>query len=292
MKGEKKPAKRFNGRRLEESFFMGLMLFACALVAGSLGFILITVLIKGLPSLSLAMITEIPSGGYYLGKGGGILNAILGSLYLAGGGTLLALLFSVPLALFLQVYAGRSRLALVTRLALDVLWGIPSIVYGAFGFILMLAMGLRSSLLGGILALAFLELPILTRAIDEVIRMIPADLTQASFAVGATRFETAVHVVTRQALPGMITAVLLAFGRGMGDAASVLFTAGYTDRLPTSLLRPVASLPLAIFFQLGTPYPEVQRRGYAAALILTVIVLTVSLGARWMSRRLSKFTIK
>jgi phosphate transport system permease protein len=122
--------------------------------------------------------------------------------------------------------------------------------------------------------------------------MIPADLAQASFAVGATRFETAIHVVIRQALPGIITAVLLAFGRGMGDAASVLFTAGYTDRLPTSLLRPVASLPLAIFFQLGTPYPEVQQRGYAAALILTVIVLTVSLGARWLSRRLSKFTVK
>jgi phosphate transport system permease protein len=292
MKDDIKRARRFNRRRIEEVFFKGLMILACGLVAGSLGFILITVLIKGLPSLNLAMITETPKGGYYLGKEGGILNAIVGSLYLAGGGTLLALLFSVPLALFLQVYAGQSRLALVTRLALDVLWGIPSIVYGAFGFILMLALGLRSSLLGGILTLAFLELPILTRAIDEVIRMIPADLSQASFAVGATRFETAIHVVIRQALPGIITAVLLAFGRGMGDAASVLFTAGYTDRLPTSLLRPVASLPLAIFFQLGTPYPEVQQRGYAAALILTVIVLTVSLGARWLSRRFSKFTVK
>jgi phosphate transport system permease protein len=283
---------RLNHRRLEESLFTCLMIIACCLVAGSLGFILITVLIKGLPSLSLAMITETPKGGYYLGKEGGILNAIVGSLYLAVGGTLLALMISVPLALFLQAYASRSRLALVTRLSLDVLWGIPSIVYGAFGFILMLALGLRSSLLGGILALAFLELPILTRAIDEVIRLIPSDLSQASFALGATRFETAIHVVTRQALPGIITAVLLAFGRGIGDAASVLFTAGYTDRLPTSLLRPVASLPLAIFFQLGTPYPEVQQRGYAAALILTFIVLTVSLGARWLSRKLSKFTIK
>jgi phosphate transport system permease protein len=93
-------------------------------------------------------------------------------------------------------------------------------------------------------------------------------------------------------LPGIITAVLLAFGRAIGDAASVLFTAGYTDRMPTSLLRPVASLPLAVFFQLGTPFPEVQQRAYASALILTVIVLAISLGSRWLANRLNKFTIK
>lgn len=284
--------KHFTWRRFEEKLFQALMLLAFALVVGALGFILATILIKGLPALNLAMLTETPQGGYYLGKGGGILNAIAGSLDLAVGATLLALLFSLPLALFLQAFAGRSRWARWVRLALDVLWGIPSIVYGAFGFTLMLAVGLRSSLLGGILALALLELPILTRSIDEVIQMIPPDLPQASFALGANRLETAIHVITRQALPGMVTGILLAFGRGIGDAASVLFTAGYTDRMPNSLFRPVASLPLAIFFQLGTPYPEVQQRGYAAALILTAIVLAVSLGARFISRRLSRFTIK
>jgi hypothetical protein len=82
------------------------------------------------------------------------------------------------------------------------------------------------------------------------------------------------------------------FGRGIGDAASVLFTAGYTDRIVTSLMRPTASLPLAVFFQLGSPYPEVQQRGYAAALILTIIVLAVSLGSRWISARLNKYTVK
>jgi phosphate transport system permease protein len=192
------------------------------------------------------------------------------------------------MALYLQVYARRSRLAEGVRLSLDVLWGIPSIVYGAFAFSLMLALGMRASLLGGILVLALLELPILTRAIDEVIRMVPKDLEQASFAVGANRYETAIHVISRQIVPGIVTAVLLAFGRGIGDAASVLFTAGYTDRLPVSLLRPVASLPLAVFFQLGTPYPEVQKRAYAAALVLTIIVLIISLGARWLSGRMSK----
>ncbi len=279
-------------RHIEEAFFKFLMVLSLVLVAGSLGFILLTVIVKGLPALNLAMVTQTPKGGFYLGREGGILNAIIGSLYLALGGTLLALVFSMPLALYLQAYARRTGWADIVRLALDVLWGIPSIVYGAFGFTLMLALGMRASLLGGIITLAFLELPIMTRAMDEVIRMMPHEMEQAAYAVGATRLETATRVVTRQMLPGILTAVLLAFGRGIGDAASVLFTAGYTDRIPTSLMRPVASLPLAVFFQLGTPFPEVQKRAYASALILTVIVLAISLGSRWIASRLSRYTIR
>lgn len=279
-------------QKIEEKIFKFLMIASFALVAGSLGFILITVLIKGLPALSWSMISQSPKGGYYLGKEGGILNAIVGSLYLAAGGTLLALIFSLPLALFLEAYLRRSRWADFVRLSLDVLWGIPSIVYGAFGFTIMLALGMRSSLLGGIIVLAFLEMPIMTRAMDEVIRMVPFDLEQAAYALGSTRLETALRVITRQMLPGLVTAILLAFGRGIGDAASVLFTAGYTDRIPTSLLRPAASLPLAVFFQLGTPYPEVQRRAYASALILTFIVLAISLASRWVSNRLARNTVR
>jgi len=284
--------KRFRRRHIEESIFKILMYLSFLLVASSLGFILVTVLVKGLPAMNWAMLTQTPKGGYYLGKEGGILNAIIGSLYMAGGGTLLALLVSLPMALFLEIYARQSRLANLIRLSLDVLWGIPSIVYGAFAFIIMLAVNMRSSLLGGIIVLALLELPIMVRAMDEVIRLTPPDLEAASLALGATRLETAIHVVSRQVLPGIVTAVLLAFGRGIGDAASVLFTAGYTDRIPTSLLRPAASLPLAVFFQLNTPFPEVQRRAYAAALILTMIVLVISLGSRWLSGRLSKYAVK
>lgn len=279
-------------RHIEEAILKGLMLLSFLVVAGALVLILGTVLVKGLPALTWQMITQTPKGGYYLGKEGGILNAIIGSLYLAGGGTLLALVFSLPIALYLETYANRSSWGRTVRLALDVLWGIPSIVYGAFGFTLMLSLGLRASLLGGIIALALLELPIMTRAMDEVIRLMPADLKQASLALGSTHLETAIHVVTRQMLPGILTAILLAFGRGIGDAASVLFTAGYTDRIPTSLMRPVASLPLAVFFQLGTPFPEVQQRAYASALVLTVIVLTISFGSRWVSAYMGKYTVK
>ena len=283
---------RWARRHVAEAIVKFLMLLSFVVVAASLGLILWTIISRGLPSLSWSMITQIPKGGYYMGKEGGVLNAIIGSLYLAGGGTLLALVFSLPIALYLNTYLGDSQWGQYVRLSLDVLWGIPSIVYGAFGFALMLELGMRASLLAGIVVLGLLELPIMVRAMDEVIRRMPVDLEQAAFALGSTKLEVAVRVVTRQMLPGIVTAILLAFGRGIGDAASVLFTAGYTDRIPTSLLRPTASLPLAVFFQLSTPYPEVQRRGYASALILTVVVLVISLGSRWMSNRFNRYTVK
>jgi phosphate transport system permease protein len=277
---------------LEERCFKVLMIGSTVIVLGSLVLILTTVAWRGLPALTWDMLTQVPKGGYYLGKEGGILNAIVGSLYLAGGGTALALVASLPIALYLQLYAARSRWAELVRLALDVLWGVPSIVYGAFGFIIMLWLGMRASLLGGIIALAFLELPIMARGMDEAIAMVPRALKEASFALGATRLETALKVVVRQTGPALLTAILLAFGRGIGDAASVLFTAGYTDRLPDSVLGPAASLPLAVFFQLGTPFPAVQQRAYASALILTVIVLALCLISRWLSRRLTEHVVR
>lgn len=279
-------------KRLEERFFVFLMRLSFLLVAGTLVLILAIVVIRGLPGLNWSMISQTPKGGFYLGKEGGILNAIAGSLYLAGGGTLLALMLALPIVLYMDVYGRGAGWAGFVRLLLDVMWGVPSIVYGAFGFTLMLAVGLRASLLAGILVLALLELPIMARAMDEVIKMIPHDLKEVTFALGATRLEVATTVIVRQALPGIITGVLLAFGRGIGDAASVLFTAGYTDRMPTSLLRPAASLPLAVFFQLGTPYPEVQQRGYASALILTFVILAVSVGSRWIAARLGRNIVK
>ncbi|MBN1582737.1 MAG: phosphate ABC transporter permease PstA [Anaerolineae bacterium] len=284
--------KRLKYRHLEERFFVALMIASLVIVLGSLVLILATVTVKGLPALNWAMLTQVPKGGYYLGKEGGILNAITGSLALAGGATALSFVISLGVVFYLQLFAQNARIVELVRLALDVLWGVPSIVFGAFGFTLMLWMGMRASLLGGTIALALLELPVMVRTMDEVMRMAPFELKEAAYALGSTRLEVALRVLLRQTLPGLMTAVLLAFGRGIGDAASVLFTAGYTDRLPTSPLRPVASLPLAVFFQLGTPVPEVQQRAYAAALVLTVIILIISLGSRLLTRRLTRHIVQ
>ena len=269
------------------------MIASAFIMTASLSYILIIILLKGLPALNLDMITKTPKGGYYIGKEGGILNAIAGSLILGLGSTLLALAASLPVVIYLHLYLKRrSRLAAAVRFVLDVLWGIPSIVYGAFGFTLMAFFGLRASLLAGMVTVALLIFPIITRSIDEAFKMIPFELKQACFALGSTRLETAVNVILRQALPGILTAALIGFGRGIGDAASVLFTAGFTDSLPYSLFKPVATLPLAIFFQLGTPFPEVQQRGYASALVLTLIILCISILSRMLSKRFTRNIVK
>lgn len=280
-------------RKLEENIFKILMIISAAIISGVLVLILGAIIIKGLPAMNLDMVTRTPQGGYYLGREGGVLNAIIGSLYIALGSTFLALVVSLPVVLYLNVYLKkRSRLAAFTRFSFDVLWGVPSIVYGAFGFTIMIFLGLRASLLGGIIAVTFLIFPVMARAMDEVMSMMPREIMEASFAVGATRLQTAIRVVVRQAVPGIMTAILVAFGRGIGDAASVIFTAGFSDSIPSSLLRPAATLPLAIFFQLGTPIPEVRDRAYASAFILTVIILFVSLAARAFSGKLSRFVVK
>jgi len=258
------------------------------IILGVLGYILFTIVSKGLPSLSLDMISKLPNGGFYLGKEGGILNAILGSLYLIAGAVILALALSIPVTMYINFYLPKkSRFASTVRFSFDILFGIPSIVYGAFGFAVMIFFGLKASLLGGIVAVGMLITPIIMRSLDEVARLVPKDLTETPLSLGATKFEM-IKIILRQLLPGITTAVLLAIGRGIGDAATVLFTAGYTDNIPTSLSHPTATLPLAIFFQLGSPSEEVQSRAYAAALILTIIILILSLSARYFSRKLSK----
>lgn len=278
--------KKFSAKRLEELLFSVLMKASAVIVFGSLFVIIGTIIARGIGSMNLDMITKTPEGGYYLGKEGGVLNAIIGSFILTIAATVLALLISLPVVLYINIFKRKgSRLAVVIRMSLDFLWGIPSIVYGAFGFTIMMFFGISASLLGGIITVTLFILPIMARAMDEVISMVPRDLLEASYSLGATKYETAFKVATRQALPGIVSAALIAFGRGIGDAASVLFTAGFSDRITLSLFQPAATLPLAIFFQLGTPFPEVQERAYASAFILTVLILIISILARFLTSR-------
>ncbi|AGB01498.1 phosphate ABC transporter permease PstA [Methanoregula formicica] len=280
-------------RRLyEEHIFRGLMYVSVAIVLCSLLAVFAIVVIKGASALNIAMVTQTPQGGYYLGKQGGILNAIIGSVYLSVGAILLAISISLPAAWYLQKFGRASKIAHAIRTMLDIASGIPSLLYGAFIFLIMIMFQARASLLWGIITVGIFIAPLLTRAFDEVMQMVPEKLKEASYSLGATRWETVFRVVTRQAFPGLITAVLVSFGRAIGDAASVLFTAGYTDSIPTSLGDPVATLPLAIFFQLSTPFPQVQERAYASGIILLAIVLIISLGSRYLSKRMAHYSIK
>ncbi|HPA27834.1 MAG TPA: ABC transporter permease subunit [Acidobacteriota bacterium] len=264
-----------------------------AALAVGLFSITVTVFMKGLPSLSWQVLTQTPKGGYVMGKEGGILNAILGSVIIGLAATVLSLVYSLPIVFYINIYRfSKSKFSRSVRFFLDLLWGIPSIVYGAFGFAIMIMFKLPASMLAGIITLSFLVLPIMARTMDETLRMIPFEMKQAAYSLGATRFEISTKIILKQALPGLLTATLLAFGRGIGDAASVLMTASYTDSLPSSPFAPVATLPLAVFFQLSTPFREIQERGYAAAFVLTIMMLLVSLAARWMSKGLSKYVVR
>jgi phosphate transport system permease protein len=279
--------------KAEEIFFRVIMFLSSMIIAATLFLIIFSIFYKGLPSLSWDMVSQTPKGGFYFGKEGGILNAIVGSIYLAGGSTLLALAIGLPLALFLNIHlVSRKKMVNAIRFFLDLLWGIPSIVYGAFGFTLMIYLGLKTSLLAGIITVTLFILPIMVRAMDEVIKTIPIGLLEASYSLGSTKSETAYRIFFKQTIPGIVTAILLSFGRAIGDAASVLFTTGYTDHMPTSLTQPTATLPLAIFFQLSVPIKEVQNRAYASAAVLVFIILIISILSRIFARKFQKNQIK
>ena len=278
-------------RKLEEKIFKILMVLASAIILAILLYIIWIIIRKGLHSMSWEMISKIPSGGFYLGKEGGILNAILGSIFLILGSVFISTLVSLPVALYINfILRKNSWFATIARFSMDILFGIPSIVYGAFGFMIMIYFGIQASLLGGIIAVSLLIIPIMVRSIDEVAGYVSRDLIEAPLSLGATKYET-MKVVTKQLMPGITTAILLSVGRGIGDAATVLFTAGYTDSIPTSPLQPAATLPLAIFFQLSSPIEEVQNRAYSAALILTIIILVLSFLTRYFGNKLSKSKI-
>ncbi|MDR1864879.1 MAG: ABC transporter permease subunit [Bacteroidales bacterium] len=273
---------------IEEKIFRILMIAATLTVFAFVISIIYTIVAKGWSAMSWDMVSKLPGGGFYIGKEGGFLNAIVGSLYIVGASATLGLMISIPVVFYLNVYLKkRSKMAYIARMAYDVLFGIPSIVYGSFGFTIMIYFGLRTSLLGGIIVVTLLIIPIFIRSMDEVARRFPRDILDTAYSLGATRFET-IGVVIRQIAPGIATATLLSVGRAIGDAASVMFTAGYTDSIPTSLSQPAATLPLAVFFQLSSPIKEVQDRAYAAALVLTLIVLILSISGRFITNRFSK----
>ena len=270
---------------IEEKAMKVVMLVTTLLVFLFVGSILYTIVKNGWGAMNWEMISSLPGGGFYIGKEGGLLNAIVGSLYIVGASTVLGLAVSIPVVFYLNVYLKKnSKRGSFARLAYDVLFGIPSIVYGAFAFTIMIYLGLKTSLAGGIIVITLLIIPIFIRSMDEIARELPQDMLNASYSLGATRYET-IKVVVRQIAPGIATATLLSIGRAIGDA-------GYTDNIPTSLGQPAATLPLAVFFQLSSPIPAVQERAYAAALILTIIVLILSILGRIITNRFSRNKIQ
>ncbi|MCL2412582.1 MAG: ABC transporter permease subunit [Bacteroidales bacterium] len=284
----KKPKIIKNLKLLEEVIAKLLMYVALFVVVAFALSIVVTIISRGWPAMSWEMVSRVPGSSFLLGGDGGILNAIVGSLYIVGASTLLGLIISIPIVFYINVYLKKtSMFGYIARLSYDVLFGIPPIVYGAFGFMIMVYFGLRASLLGGIIVITLLIIPVFIRSMDEVARNFPRDILNAAYSLGATKLQT-MRIVLRQIFPGIATATLLAIGRAIGDAAAVMLTAGYTAAIPQSLSQPAATLPLAVFYQAMSPIEEVRQGAYAAAFVLTLIVLALSIGGRLIMRYFSK----
>ena len=276
-----------NSKFIEEKVVKALMWVSVSLVILVVASIICTIFVKGFGSLSLDMVTKVPGRNWNTTDDGGFINAIWGSVIVVAPATLIAMVVSIPVVFYMNLYRRRSNwLSYVARLAYDVLYGIPSIVYGAFAFMIMVMVGMRASVLGGIIVSTLLIIPMFIRNGDEISKSVPDDMIDAAYSLGATKWET-LKVVVRQVLPGMATATLLAVGKAIGDAAAVMFTAGFSDSMATSLSCPTATLPLAIFNWVTMPDPF-PGRAYAAALVLTVIVLILSLGGRWITNHFTK----
>ncbi len=276
-----------NSKFIEEKVVKALMWVSVSLVILVVASIVCTIFVKGFGSLSWDMVTKVPGRNWNTTDDGGFINAIWGSFIVVAPATLIAMVVSIPVVFYMNLYRRRSNwLSYVARLAYDVLYGIPSIVYGAFAFMIMVMVGMRASVLGGIIVSTLLIIPMFIRNGDEISKSVPDDMIDAAYSLGATKWET-LKVVVRQVLPGMATATLLAVGKAIGDAAAVMFTAGFSDSMATSLSSPTATLPLAIFNWVTMPDPF-PGRAYAAALVLTVIVLILSLGGRWITNHFTK----
>jgi len=264
-------------RRLASNFMVGLMVAAVVLAVLPLFFILADLVIKGASSLSWDFFTKmpVPAGE----TGGGVANAIVGTLIIVGAASLIGLPVGVGAGIYCAEYPA-SRLTWLTRFVADVLNGTPSIVVGVFAWTWIVARQKHFSALAGSVALALLMVPMVMRTTEEMIKLVPNSLREAALALGYPRWRTSLSVIVRTTLPGIVTGTLLAVARIAGETAPLLFTALGSQYLSFKLNQPMSALPLTIFTYATGPYEEWHRYAWAAALVLILVVFVLGIGAR------------
>ena len=268
-------------RHLISGGMIGLTYLAAVLATLPLLLILWHLLKKGASSLSLAFFTNMPKP---VGEvGGGMANAIVGTLIMIG----IACAIGLPIGIGSGIYLSEKRstpLAQTVRFLADVLNGLPSIVMGIFAWeILVRPAGHFSALAGGT-ALGAMMIPLVTRTSEEMLRVVPISLREAALALGYPRWRTSLSVVVRTALAGIATGALVAVARVAGETAPLLFTAIGNQFWSTALREPIAALPLQIFAYAISPYDEWHAQAWAGALVLISMVLLISLAARFVTR--------
>ncbi len=241
-------------------------------------FIVIFVLEKGLPVISLDFLLTKSED---MGRAGGIFTTIIGTILLP----LLAIIIATPLGIctsvYLTEYTREGRITRIIRFGTDCLSGIPSIIFGLFGFIFFVTtLGMGWSILSGGLTLAFMILPTIIRTSEEAIKAVPKSYRQVSFSLGATRWQTVKKVILPNALPGILTGIMLGIGRSIGETAAVIFTAGSSLRLPTSIFD--STRTMAVHFYILAREGISNENAYGTAATLIIAVLLVNMTAYWL----------
>jgi phosphate transport system permease protein len=275
-----------SGRRKQ---FSNLIVVLCGgsviLALIPLAFVFFYVIKQGFSSLNWDFFTKMPKP---VGEtGGGMANAIVGTLILIG----IASSVAIPIGLIAGVYLAeyrRARFAELVRFTADVLNGVPSIVIGIFAYSLFVLPVKHFSALAGGIGLGFMMIPIITRTTEELLNLVPSTLREGALALGATRARAAFSVMVPAALPGIVTGILVALARISGETAPLLFTAFSNRFFTTSLNQPIASLPVQVFTYAIAPYDDWHRQAWAGALVLVMVVFVFSMLARIVTARLER----
>ena len=280
-------------RYIKQHLFFGIVRLAVLLIALSLGGILLYIFIQGFSAISWEFLTRPPTDAM---TKGGIMPAILGTVYLMVGAMVVALPLGVMSAVYLSEYSKKSRILRIIRIGINCLAGVPSIVFGLFGlglFVVYLKFG--SSILAGSLTLGILILPTIIGASEEALKSVPQTFREASLALGVSKWQTIYRIVLPNALPGILTGSILGIGRAAGETAPIMFTAAafFTAKLPASIFDEVMALPYHIYVlaTAGTRIEDTRPLQYGTALVLIALVLGIDLIAilfrSYMRRRKS-----
>jgi phosphate transport system permease protein len=267
--------------KTEQTIAKSLLWLCTGLTISALVFIVGFVLVHGLSGLSFSFLTERP---LRMGKEGGVFPFVVATLYVTG----LALLVAVPLgvgtAIYLTEYTRESKLTAVIRAGADCLAGVPSIIFGLFGFVFfVIRLKLGWSMLSGGLTLALMVLPTIIRTSEEAIRAVPRAYRDAAFGLGSTRWQMVTQVILPSALPGILTGIILSIGRSVSETAAVMLTAGSSLKVPVSPLDPGRNLAYH-FYVLATEGIS-RPNAYRTAAVLILAILLINFSAYWLMRR-------
>lgn len=274
------------GRRRKDFLGRASILGATLIALVPLVLIVFFLLEKGLGAWSWHFFTTDPTGSFF-GDPGGIRSAIVGSLLIMLLGGLLAIPVGIAVALYVTEYANKTAFGRFMRFLMNVMTGVPSIVFGLFIYVTLVLTGVGGGFAGwkGSIAIALLMLPIVERSVEVALQQVPSSYAEAAYALGAPRWQVLLRVVLPAGLPGIITGALLAIARGMGETAPLLFTATIAKGTTLNLSQQMNSLPAQIFSDVGQAQDALVQRAWGAALTLVTLIMMLNLGARWLARR-------